>query len=373
MTYVKPGVTALLLLCLSFLSCKKDPAKPEPETPVDLSQVRMNDFQLVETAYSNIVVTHPVISNGAETQGGEIRITIPAGTSFQLTPKASNFTNADFTISPHLNQQQNFQNRTIIYTITSKKDASKRVHYAVTISEEPQQPVQTALTSFRFEKAKNPFLPADVEASRIIEGVATLGKVFVFVPEGTSFASLTPTMGFQGTGLFYSQDPNASPQASTTTYPAGGLAIDFAWPKVFYAIVKNGTDVKAYEVIVDVKSPIRFDNAVVTTPNVNAGGLHSVDVTQFLNVGNHPITLAAIEQTARIPAGTSAVRGGGFVPSGGLLPGQRSAANATISAQTWPPGTYGVTSVFKPRLKDHNEADNLLESASLKITTTIVQ
>lgn len=363
-------VTACLLLIAVFFSCKKETNRPAPVT-VDLSQVRMNDFQLVETAYTNIVVTHPVITNGVETQGGEIRITIPAGSTFQLTPKLSNFTNSEFTVSPQLGVQQNFSGRTIIYTITSKADAAKRVHYAVTISEETQQPVQTALTSFKFEKAKNSLLPADVEASRIIEGVATLGKVFVFVPEGTSFASLTPTIGYSGTSLFYSQDPNAAPEASTTAYPANGMAIDFAWPKVFYAIVKNGTETKTYEVVVDVKSPIRFDNAVVTTPNVTAGGLHTVDATQFLNVGNHPITLASIDQTAQLPAGTSAVRGAGFIPSGGLLPGQRSNATATISAQTWPPGTYSVTSVFKPRLLNHNEADNLLESSSLRITTTI--
>ena len=372
MRYTTLRVTACLLLLTAFFSCKKDPVKPGPVT-IDLSQVRMNDFQLVETAYTNIVVTHPVITNGVETQGGEIRLTIPAGSTFQLTPKISNFTNSEFTVSPGLGVQQNFLGRTIIYTITSKKDASKRVHYAVSISEATQQPGQPQLNWFKFEKAKNPSLPADAEGFRTGEGPGVLGKVFVFVPEGTAFTSLIPTIGYSGTGLFYSQDPNAAPELSTTAYPAAGTAIDFKWPKVFYAVIKNGTDVKTYEVIVDVRAPIKFDNADVTTLNVNAGGIHSTDVTQFLNVGNHPITIASVEQTAQLPAGTAAVRGAGFIPSGGLLPGQRSNATATISAQTWPPGTYGVTSVFKPRLMNHNEADNLLESSPLRITTTIVQ
>ncbi len=370
MRYTSPRVTALLLLVITIFSCKKDPAAP---VAIDLTQVRLNDFKLMETAYTNIAVTHPVITNGMETQGGEIRIIVPAGSALQLTPGLSNFTDSEFTISPQLGVQQNFSSRTIIYTITSKKDAAKRVRYAVTISEAVQQPAQTALTSFKFEKAKNPFLPADVEASRIIEGVGTLGKVFVLVPGGTSFASLTPAIGYSGTGLFYSQDPNAAPELSTTAYPAAGTAIDFTWPKVFYAVVKNGTETKTYEVIVDVKSPIKFDNTAVTTLDVNAGGVHTTDVAHFLNVGNHPITLASVEQTAQLPAGTTAVRGAGLIPSGGLLPGQRATATATVSAQTWPPGTYGVTAVFKPQLRNHNEANNLLESASLRITTTIVQ
>lgn len=371
MRYTTLRVTAFLLLFTTIFSCKKDPVTPAP-ADLDLSQVRLNDLALAETAYSTINVTHPVISNGVETQAGEIRITVPAGTGLQLTPKASNFTNSEFTVSPQLGVQQNFGGRTIIYTIASKKNAAKQVRYAVTISEAVQQPGQTSLTSFKFEKAKNPSLPADVQASRIIEGVGTLGKVFVFVPAGTSFASLTPTIGFSGTGLFYSQDPNAAPELSTTAYPAAGTAIDFAWPKVFYAVVKNGTDVKTYEVIVDVRIPIQFDNTNVTTLNVNAGGVHSTDVTQFLNVGNHPITLAGVDQTAQVPTGTAAVRGAGFIPSGGLLPGQRGTVTATISAQTWPPGTYAVTSVFRPRLLNHGEADTFLESSSLRITSTII-
>ena len=168
----------------------------------------MNDFQLVETAYASINITHPVISNGAETQPGVIRVTVPAGTPLQLTPKTSNFTDIGFTVSPQLGQPQNFLNRTVIYTITSKQDVSKQVHYAVTITEAGTQPNTGAtLTSFRFEKSKNPFLPSDIEATRIIEGVASLGKVFIFVPTGTSFASLTPNMNYQGTGVFIRRIP----------------------------------------------------------------------------------------------------------------------------------------------------------------------
>lgn len=372
MKYAKPRLTVLLLFVTALFSCKKDPAKPATDS-IKLEQVRVNDFQLEETAYSSIAITHPVITNGTETQGGEIRLTIPAGTTFQLTPKLSNFTNNEFTISPQLNAKQNFSGRTIIYTITSNKDASKQVHYAVSITEEQTQPGQVTITSFKLEKAKNPFLSADVEASRIIEGVATMGKIFVFVPIGTSFASLTPTIGFQGQGLFYSQDANASPDNATTVYPTAGKAIDFTYPKVFYAIVKDGTNTKAYEVIVDVKAPIFFDNTALTLADVKAGTLHTVQATTFLNRGNHPISIIAVDHSNQLPVGSNAVRGAGFIPSGGLKPAERGNMQATISAQTWPVGSYSVTANFKPHLVGHTEADNLLESTPLRITSTIIQ
>lgn len=245
----------LLVFVITLSSCKKGGADPgNSTTTIDLLQVRLNDFQLVETQYTNINITHPVITNNVETQMGEIRVTVPAGTSLQLTPRTSNFTNNDFQLLPQLGVKQNFSGSTFLYTITSKTDASKQVHYTVRVVEEQVQPTAATITSFRFDKSKNPFLTADVNAQLIIEGTATLGKIFVFVPVGTSFASLTPTIGFQGTGLFYSQDPSVAPENVTTAYPASGTAIDFTYPKSFYAIVKSGSEVKAYTVIVDVIS-----------------------------------------------------------------------------------------------------------------------
>ena len=160
MRYVNLRLFACLALLSVLFSCKKDPANP-PGSTINLEAVRMNDFSLEETAYSNISITHPVITNGVETQQGEIRVTVPPGTTqLRLTPKVSNFTTAGYNVSPRLGQQQNFLNKPVVYTIASTQDASKLVHYIVTITEAQQQPDGGAvLTSFRFEKAKNPFLP----------------------------------------------------------------------------------------------------------------------------------------------------------------------------------------------------------------------
>jgi hypothetical protein len=361
-----------LFLVAALTACKKDPVTP---AEIDLSQVLLEDFQLQEADYIGISLTHPIISNGVETQQGEIRVTVPRGTALtSLTPKTSNFTNNDFTVSPQLGQAQNFQNRVQVYSIASKQNASKRVHYVVTVVEAAVQPdVEPALTAFRFEKAKNPFLPADVEASRIIEGVATIGKVFVFVPAGTAFSSLTPTMNFNGTGLFYLQDDAGVPEQANTVYPTGGLAIDFTYPKVFYAVVKSDANVKTYKVIVDVKAPLSFDNASVTTPDAPVGAVRFLQTTTFKNRGNHPITIASVAHSEHLPAGIQVIRGSGGVPNGGVLANNRGDVFATVSAQTFPVGTYEVTATFKPRLVGHDEADDLLEGTPLRMKTTIVQ
>ncbi|HEV7332411.1 MAG TPA: hypothetical protein VGN63_15345 [Flavisolibacter sp.] len=372
MPHAKSRWTIVLFLFALLTACKKNPVTP---SAIDLSRVLLENFQLEETGYAGISLTHPIINNGVETQQGEIRVTVPRGTVLtSLTPKPSNFTNNDFTVNPQLGRPQNFQNRVQVYSIASKQDASKRVHYAVTITEAPPEPdPEAALTSFTFEKAKNPFLPADVEAARIIEGVGTIGKVFVFVPAGTSFSSLTPTIGFSGTALYYMQDAAGVPENSTTVYPSAGLPIDFTYPKVFYAVVKSGTTVKTYNVIVDVKAPIHFDNTTATTADVAVGAVRFIQATTFQNRGNHPITIASVAHTDHVPAGIQVIRGSGAAPNGGVLSNNRGEVFATISAQTFSAGSYEVTASFKPRLVNHREADDLLESTSLRIKSTIVE
>lgn len=367
--YAKPKLISLLLYAIALLSCKKDPA---PAKEVNLTDVRLQDFRLLETAYTHIDITHPVIVNGEEKEMGEIEVTIPKGnTQFRLTPEASNFTQKAFSVSPQLGIQQNFSN-TIIYTIASTVNPAKTIHYVVRIKEEVNTPADAEITSFQFLRSKNPGLPTDVQSVRIIHPEGSLGKIFIWVPAGTDFASLTPSIGYNGTGLFYSQDGSQSPAGMTTPYPTAGLSINFAYPKQFYVVVKNGNELKAYEVIVDVKNPVKMAVAVATTADVKRGTLHTVQATTFINVGNHPISIIGVDHSNQIPVGTSAVRATVAVPSFGLLPGANNDVKATISAQTYPAGTYEATASFKPRLYGHPEADNLLEPTSLRIKSTVV-
>jgi hypothetical protein len=370
--YAIPRLFTLLLLLTLAVGCSKNPNKPAEV--VDLAQARLNDFKLAETDYIGIDIKHPVLTNGDETEYGEIDIVIPRGTTgLRLTPLASNFTNDAFTISPRLGEVRNFSAGRVVYVLTSKADPTRRVQYYVSITEE-EPPVTTApkVTALRFEQSKNAGLTADIVASRVLDGVATLGKIYVFVPAGTDFSQLTPTIVHEGGTLYYSQDPASAPENSTTPYPASGTRIDFAWPKTFYAIVKGATSVAAYEVVVDVRNPIKFEPAVVTTAALQKGSSHFIPVGSLVNQGNHPITLLNVTHTGQVPSGINAIRCSSSTPSLGLAPGQSTVVNATISAQTFGPGTYQTTALFVPGIFRELEANTLLEPSALSVTTTIV-
>jgi hypothetical protein len=370
--YAIPRLFTLLLLLTAVFGCSKNPSGPE--VVVDLAEARLNDFKLAEADYIGINITHPTLTNGMETSSGEIDVLIPRGTTgLRLTPLLSNFTNDAFTISPRLGELRDFSGGRIVYIITSKKDPGKQVRYLVRVTEEePPAPVAPKVTAFKFEKSKNAGLTAEVVASRVSEGVATLGKIYVFVPVGTDFSQLTPTIEHEGGTLYYSQDASSAPEASTTTYPAAGKSIDFAWPKVFYAIVKGTASVTAYEVIVDVRNPIKFEPGSVTTASLKRGASHFIQVGSFINQGNHPISLLNVTHTGQVPAGINAIRCSSATPSMGLEPGQRSVVNATISAQTFGAGIYQATAVFVPGIFREAEANTFLESSALPVTTTIV-
>ena len=371
MNFLKISLFTLLLVALA-VSCKKDGGN-DPDS-IDLTQARLSDFKLTETNYTNIQISHPELNNGAETAHGQISVKIPKGnTQLNLTPAISNFANDAFTISPALGTVQNFSNRIVTYTIASKKDPGKRVHYDVSIIEEVDPAnTQPAVTGFRFEKGKNPALPADVEAAKIVEGVGTIGKIYVFVPAGTNFSNLAAIIQFSGQELYYTQDANSAPQNSTASYPAAGKIIDFAYPKQFFAIVKSGQTVKTYEVIVDVRNPIKFATSTVTTADAARGGIRFIEATRFTNQGNHPITISAIQHSGQLPVGTNAIRASAVIPSFGLIPGESTVVHATISAQTYPVGAYRVTSSFIPKIYHEPDADGLMEASSVVINTRIV-
>jgi hypothetical protein len=372
MSFLKIRVITLLLVSLA-VSCKKNDSTDNTK-PIDLNQARLNDFKLMETIYSDIDISHPELHNGTETKRGRIQVKIPKGsTQLNLTPAISNFTSDAFTITPRLGEMQNFLSKTITYTIASRDNPEKKVHYDVSIVEE-DGPVNTQarITGFKFEKQKNPALPADIEAAKIVEGVGTIGKIYVFVPVGTNFSNLTATMQFDGQGLYYTQDANSVPENSTTIYPAAGMSVDFAYPKQFFAVVKAGQMTKTYEVIVDVRNPIKFEEAIVTTADAVRGGIRFISATSFTNQGNHPMMLSVIEHSGQVPAGTNVIRASAGIPSFGLNPNESTVVNATISAQTYPAGSYSVISSFKPKIYHEPDADEFMESSSVTINTTII-
>ncbi|RYZ19568.1 MAG: hypothetical protein EOO16_19570 [Chitinophagaceae bacterium] len=366
-----------LLLCL-VAGCKKsDPGAPATPAPApDLGSARFTGFVLNETAYTTIQIDHPAVAGGVETAEGTIRVVVPAATAnLQLTPRTSNFVNDNFTVSPALGTVQDFTNP-VLYTITSKTDASKKVHYRVAIVRETPgggggggNPL--AVTGFRFESAKNPQLAADVTASEILFTPGSLGKIYIFLPAGTNFGSLRPTVSFNGTSLVYSQDPQSPVENSTTVYPAAGIDIDFAYPKHFYLAVKDANGSKVYEVIADVRAPLRIDDAAAAVNGVNFGNTALRAASRVVNVGNHALSVGSITHSDAQPAQSTALRGVLAFNSGGLLPGQSAVVNANVNGINNPPGNYTVTASFLPRIVNNEEASPYLLPAQISLSTTI--
>ncbi|WP_224996102.1 hypothetical protein [Cesiribacter sp. SM1] len=367
----KASLVLLFALAALLVSCQDDSSDKDPL--VDITQARFLDFALEEVAYTDIAVTHPEIKNGAEEAWGTITIVVPPNSSqLVLTPKLTNFNNAGFTLAPALGVAQDFSDGAITYTISSLAAPDKKVHYRVNITEESvAEPAESAISAFRFEKSRNPRLAADIEAARIVDPVASMGKIYIFVPEGTDFSGLNPTIQHNGTGLYYTQDAESVPANSTSAYPAGGLPIDFTYPKVFYAVLKNANITKTYEVVVDVKNPIRLDSENVTTAAVAKGAVRTVEATYLTNQGNHPISLSSIGYTNQAPAGLNVIRASVAVPAFGIAPGERVLVNASISAQTYPAGTYQTTAVLKPHFFRELDTATLLEAAELSISSAI--
>lgn len=368
--YIAAGIAILI----AAVSCSKDNSTGNNAgADVDLNNARLNDLVLEEMNYADIQITHPVITNGRETTEGVINLKLPAGTtSLQLTPKASNFTSAEFSVSPALGTRLNFS-APVLYSITSKANASKRVHYRINVSIEPPPAVQPlSVSKFTFKKADNPQLPQDIEASKIIDAIATMGKIYVFVPEGTDFTALKASVTTNATGMVYSQDPNAVPANSTVVYPAAGLSIDYKYPKSFYLVAKRGQDIQTYDVIVDIRKPIRFDNVNPVAVSVKTGQSTLATVTQMTNAGNHPVSLAAVATTNQQPVAIpELIRVIAAAPSGGLLPGEKREVKANLEAALFPPGLYTATGSIKPRIFNNDEADAFLETSTLVVSTQV--
>ncbi|HEU4472799.1 MAG TPA: hypothetical protein VFR58_17010 [Flavisolibacter sp.] len=369
----KPRFLFLLSFLLLLFACKKDLGNPSSNPAVDLASARMNDFQLVETGYLSIQVVHPTISGGAETSPGKITVLVPQGShGLQLTPKLSNFTSDRFTVYPALGVIRNFSAGPLVYEIASNTDPDKKVHYEITITEE-QGTGSTGpeVTGFRFEKSRNPQLAADVSAAEIVHSIGGMGKIYVFVPLGTDFTSLRPTVSFNGAGLYWSQDATSAPAASTAVYPSAGLDIDFAYPKVFYLAVKNGTENKIYDVMVDVRNPVRLDDASIIAPNTIFGntGFYPA-LTRYINQGNHAVSFDATTYANQVPAGSSAIRAMPSIPNLGLMPGEMAGVNITVNGLSSPPGNYQSTAVLRPKLYGDNNAPSF-DAVSLDIRATI--
>ncbi|GGF03640.1 hypothetical protein [Flavobacterium limi] len=389
--------TARFFLVLQFISlfliasCQGDDSNevtPDPE----LENAQLKSFPLSETSHLNIKIVHPEIVNGEEKKYGEIEITIPAShQSLMLSLKQFDLDNNKYSISPSIGDQQDFSKGAVIYTISSNFHEDKSVHYNVKVVIEAA-PVNTnsKITGFSFEKSKNPSLESTINAVKIVEYENySENAIYILVPVGTDFSKLTPTITFDAAKLYYSLGPEFKPYTSNT------MVVDFKYPKHFYlqAENSNGNKSKVYNVIVDVKDPIKFEQLPVITQNVKAGDGSTTQyfaaVAKWTNQGNHPIKGMAVEsyKNKTFPfvytgdANTiTAILSNPVVGIDGVLPGEKGDVNITVKRMSIT-GKYTTTAEFAPTFNFNNytihnwpvtdRVEGIFNTAELKVESTI--
>lgn len=349
---------------------------------IKIEDGKLSAFPLLSIQPITVDIIDPKIVDNKEVKYGEINITVPSTTvldniSALITSKELNL--SKFSISPGNDVKLSYaEGKTNVYVIhNAVGDKEELLHYNVRITKEPIVVSETLkITSFTFEKSKNPSLPNDIEISRIVDGVG-MDKIYVFVPAGTDFTNLVPTITYDGTKLYYYQDSSQIPGSTNNEYPVQGKSIDFKYPNSFILEVKDRDNegFKTTSVIVDVVNPLMVETTSVTMPDTKEGSSQSFVITKWINQGNHMLVYgkADAQENQDPDLGTNVIRVNRVLPSVGLLPGESAEVKAGIAGTTFPKGTYKTTAVFYPRLRYNQEVDDLLEPARLHITAKIIE
>ncbi|WP_103867180.1 hypothetical protein [Aquimarina sp. I32.4] len=375
-----------VILSLSLIiSCGSDDDNSgiiQPEQPVNLQEAKLSAFPLFGITAIKTEIIDPEIVDNKETKHGQINITVAATTSLDaisaiITSDELNL--SKFSIAPGNDTRLSYvDGKTNLYTINNATgDKEELLHYTVSITREPViVPETLKITSFKFEKSKNPSLPNDIEISRTIEDPG-LDKIYLFVPVGTDFTNLVPTITYDGSKAYYYQNSSQLPGNATQEYPAEGMSIDFKYPNTFTLEVKNkdNDQFKTTVVIVDVINPIKTEVSSFTVTDIQEGASVTHVITQWTNQGNHVLEYGNGDtQENQDPVTPSKV----FifnraVPGVGLAPGDSANVSVIINARDYPAATYKTTAVFYPRIKYNAEIDDLLEPARLDVTAEIIK
>ncbi|WP_438710388.1 hypothetical protein ACSTS3_15570 [Aquimarina muelleri] len=376
-------VGSAILFASTIVGCSSNDDDPVSiAEKIKIEEAKISAFPLFGIPFTKVDIIDPEIVDNKEVKYGEINITVPSTTvldniSALITSEELNL--SKFSISPGNDVKLSYvEGKTNVYTIRNIIGGKEELlHYNVSITKEPIEVSETLkITSFTFEKSKNPSLPNDIEISRIVEGIG-VDRIYLFVPAGTDFTNLIPTITYDGTKIYYYQDSSQRPGSTNNEYPAQGKSIDFKYPKSFILEVKdrNNEEFKTTSVIVDVVNPLIVETTSVTIPDTKEGSTEVYMITKWINQGNHMLVYgkADAQENQDPDLGTNAIRVTRSLPSVGLVPGESADVKAGIASASFPRGTYKTTAVFYPRFRYNEEVDDLLEPARLNITAKIIE
>ncbi|WP_276483732.1 hypothetical protein [Paraflavitalea pollutisoli] len=361
----------LVLFAISLTHCSKNNTPAVPATP-DLKELLLKDFPLSEVTYRDISITDPVIENGQEKTPGKILISIPySHRSLQVSLKQFDSKDGRYAISPSIGVAQNFANSPITYTVSFNSNPALKLRYQVTVvyGGEPYSE-KANIIGFSFEKSQNPALGATIEATKVVDYEnSSEAAIYVIVPAGTDFSKLVPTVTYEAAKLYYRTD-------GSLEYYKPGAVVNFKYPARYQLQAENSLGVKSklYEVIVDVKDPIQFEQTSFITQKVKTGnGSNSqlfANAITWTNVGNRPITamlpaeyiektlLVGMSPTLNVITTNLVNPVSGTI---GVLPGEKGKADVKV-LQTSQQASFTTKAIFKPVFRFDNQVITALPS-----------
>ena len=362
---------------LTSCSSESNDLEPAVDKTVDLKEAFLNDFSFSEAEFISIDITQPEIKDNLETKFGEIKIKLPKESALELSLKKVNFDRTVFTITPEIGAKRTYSaTEPVVYTIIVHNNPKQVIHYKVLVElDTPHTSETPEITAFKFEKSKNTALSQDIAAAKIDN---EKDQIFIFVPVGTDFSHLTPTITFKGEKLYTINNTGKE------EFPAAGKEVDFKYPKTFtlQAESDSGNKTQFYSVIVDVKNPIKFETAIVEVPNVKKTEDYFEKIATYINQGNHPVTAFANTYKDKVPDLSTSNIGliNLVVPSGGLLPGESGdvmfSLNKTLATAV-SVGAYQFTAVVPPGFSSilnwPPDASQLLESSELIVKINLIE
>ncbi len=283
---------AFILVAL-ILGCESDNSEPiDPKEETNLEEAMLTDFPLKEIEYLDINITQPKIENNEALNEGEIIITLPhTVTSPLLTLKSVNIDLDRFNVFPSVGIQELFSTTDFTkYTITSKSDVEKEIHYNVKIVIAPT-PEEERLFISSFELLANDN-SAFTDINLIKEARPSLradSLLICLFSKTVDFSDITPAIKYNGSKIQYRVNDEDFEDYPIET----GKSIDFKYPNTVDFKISNAMDSKSvtYRIMVDTQHPISFTVQELLIPDLNLGDTYTgAGVATWTNAGNYPIS-----------------------------------------------------------------------------------
>ncbi len=343
--------TILTFFILLSACSSNDNSGSDSEESINLETAKLTDFPFEEIDYTNIKITQPVISNNEETTEGEIIITLPhTVTSLSLSLKSVNIDTEKFNVFPSVGNKELFSETDFIkYTITSKNNPDKTLHYNVKIiiEENPKEEI-LSLTNFELLANDNSaFTDIDLIKKSKLQTIDSL--IICLFPASINFSELAPAIKYKGSNIEYRINDNDFKKYPVDT----GETINFKYPNTVDFKISNSTNSTSttYRIIVDTKHPISFNEAEITIPDLLIGNTYNgTGVATWVNQGNYPITTMSPNEYTNVVTPATGLNNIFAVTlsknsGGNINPNEEGTVNITIT-ETPLIGEYKVSAIY---------------------------